>query len=174
MDESASHKSGKPPGVLPRPQLTKAERRELQEKQKAAKAALAAANAGGKENPGSATSRASAAMAVSDSAKVHVHKAPRPQNRHRLSISSTIHARDLADSVFSGEAESVLKELRIFSHFATSNKSSTSNSKVEIHPSIIRLALQFSEFRIVGANARCIAAVTALKEVRSYPSRSRP
>lgn len=47
------------------------------------------------------------------------------------------------------------------SQLSHSSKSSTSN----IHPSIIRLALQYSEFKIVGANARCIAMLEALKDV---------
>lgn len=49
------------------------------------------------------------------------------------------------------------------SQLSHSSKSSTSN----IHPSIIRLALQYSEFKIVGANARCIAMLEALKDVSS-------
>lgn len=36
---------------------------------------------------------------------------------------------------------------------------------IMIHPAIQRLALQFSEFKITGANARCIATLTALKSV---------
>lgn len=42
-----------------------------------------------------------------------------------------------------------------------SSKASTSN----IHPSIIILALQYAEFKIVGANARCIAMLEAFKDV---------
>ncbi|KAM0788570.1 hypothetical protein ACM66B_001694 [Microbotryomycetes sp. NB124-2] len=42
-----------------------------------------------------------------------------------------------------------------------SSKASTAN----IHPSIIRLALQYAEFKVVGANARCIAMLEAFKDV---------
>lgn len=59
------------------------------------------------------------------------------------------------------------------SQLSHSSKSSTSN----IHPSILRLALQYSEFKIVGANARCIAMLEALKDVRGCPllcSRAEP
>ncbi|CAG8715217.1 21297_t:CDS:2, partial [Gigaspora rosea] len=35
----------------------------------------------------------------------------------------------------------------------------------EIHPAILVLGLQFSEFKICGANARCIAALTAFQKV---------
>ncbi|GAA5971939.1 hypothetical protein JCM21900_003955 [Sporobolomyces salmonicolor] len=38
-------------------------------------------------------------------------------------------------------------------------------STAGIHPSIIRLALQYSEFKVVGANARCIAMLEAFKDI---------
>ncbi|GAA6002385.1 translation initiation factor eIF-2B subunit [Rhodotorula paludigena] len=47
------------------------------------------------------------------------------------------------------------------SSLSHSAKSSTAN----IHPSIIRLALQYSEFKVVGANARCIAMLEAFKDI---------
>ncbi|GAA6010448.1 hypothetical protein JCM11491_006943 [Sporobolomyces phaffii] len=47
------------------------------------------------------------------------------------------------------------------SSLSHSSKSSTAN----IHPSIIRLALQYSEFKVVGANARCIAMLEAFKDI---------
>lgn len=159
MDDS-SQKSGKPPGVKPRPQLSKAERRALQEKQKADKAAAAAPSASKATNTPSEKSK-----------KPDQRTTARPTPRQRLSISTAQH-KDAA-SVVSADAENILKELRIFSHFASSNKSASS-SKVEIHPAIVRLALQFSEFQIVGANARCLATITALKEVHAlgYSSHS--
>lgn len=52
--------------------------------------------------------------------------------------------------------------LRIFSHFGLTKAVS---GKGDIHPAIVRLALQFSEFKISGANARCIATLTAFKTV---------
>lgn len=35
-----------------------------------------------------------------------------------------------------------------------------------MHPAIAVLALKYAEFKIVGANARCIAMLEAFKEVR--------
>ncbi|BGP54518.1 hypothetical protein JCM8202v2_002103 [Rhodotorula sphaerocarpa] len=46
------------------------------------------------------------------------------------------------------------------SSLSHSAKLSTAN----IHPSILRLALQYSEFKVVGANARCIAMLEAFKD----------
>jgi translation initiation factor 2B subunit (eIF-2B alpha/beta/delta family) len=45
------------------------------------------------------------------------------------------------------------------------------NAKVhrdQIHPSVLRLALQYADFKIVGANARCVAMLEAFKDVRSW------
>lgn len=147
MDENASQR---PAGVKPRPQLTKAERRELQENQKAAKAAKNT-NAPGpiKPSPSSTSDRPRKSFEG------------KPVARAKSAGLNSI--RDTA-SVASADTENVLKDLRIFSHFVPSGKSSAA-SKVEIHPAIQRLALQFSEFRIVGGNARCVATVIALKEV---------
>lgn len=72
----------------------------------------------------------------------------------------------------SSSAPTSVNPLQLFLHLdlpttslalSHSSKSSTSN----IHPSIIRLALQYAEFKIVGANARCIAMLEAFKDVRS-------
>ncbi|POY76792.1 hypothetical protein BMF94_0042 [Rhodotorula taiwanensis] len=49
------------------------------------------------------------------------------------------------------------------SSLSHSAKLSTAN----IHPSILRLALQYSQFKVVGANARCIAMLEAFKDIIS-------
>jgi translation initiation factor eIF-2B subunit delta len=54
--------------------------------------------------------------------------------------------------------------LRIFSHFGLP-KPVSHVGKGDIHPAIVRLGLQFSTFKISGANARCIATLTAFKTV---------
>ncbi|KIL65432.1 hypothetical protein M378DRAFT_186486 [Amanita muscaria Koide BX008] len=54
--------------------------------------------------------------------------------------------------------------LMIFSHFSLP-KQLGQGVKGDIHPAIVRLALLFSEFKICGANARCIATLTAFKTV---------
>ncbi|GAA5852745.1 hypothetical protein JCM8547_002613 [Rhodosporidiobolus lusitaniae] len=69
-------------------------------------------------------------------------------------------------SIHGGEADTLQPFLHLdlpvpSSSLSHSSKSSTSN----IHPSIIRLALQYSEFKVVGANARCIAMVEAFKDI---------
>ncbi|KWU43553.1 IF-2B-domain-containing protein, partial [Rhodotorula sp. JG-1b] len=48
---------------------------------------------------------------------------------------------------------------------ASSLSHSAKLSTANIHPSILRLALQYSEFKVVGANARCIAMLEAFKDI---------
>jgi hypothetical protein len=55
--------------------------------------------------------------------------------------------------------------LHIFSHFGIPKQ--VSHVVVgNVHPAIIKLGVQFSSFKICGANARCIATLTAFKSVR--------
>jgi hypothetical protein len=54
---------------------------------------------------------------------------------------------------------------RIFSHFGLTKPPSNVRGDAQIHPAVLRVGLQFAAFKIVGANARCIATLTALKNV---------
>lgn len=135
--------------------MTRAERRELQEKQRAAKkgkeAAPAADGAGGK---GKAKAGVNAAKATSQ----NVSPAGAP-------------SKDAPRDGPGAQGPDGPRGLRIFSHFGSQKSPSSGKaSSVEypIHPAIIRLGLQFSEFKITGANARCIATLTALKTVSQF------
>jgi translation initiation factor eIF-2B subunit delta len=74
-------------------------------------------------------------------------------------------SRDFGSGLAGEEAsgKSLSPGLRIVSHFG--QHKSIGHTKGDIHPAIIRLGLLFSEFRICGANARCIATLTAFKKV---------
>ncbi|KAJ7591356.1 eukaryotic translation initiation factor 2B delta subunit [Mycena floridula] len=119
--------------------MTKAERRELQERQRAAKLAQ-------KQPPPPGTPSTSKGPRLSTSSKA---------NQIPASSKDPTMAKEIIDES-SG--------LRIFSHFSLP-KPVGLGVKGEIHPAIIRLGLQFSEFKICGANARCIATLTAFKTV---------
>ena len=142
-------------------QMTKAERREQQEAQRAAKAA------------------AKATVAQTATSK------PGPSHKQNASISGKGAApssasipkksgKDATTKAAKGEPKEALhpgsqldetpRGLRIFSHFGIPK--SPAITKGDIHPAIIRLGLQFAEFKITGANARCIAMLTAFKTVR--------
>ena len=162
--------------------MTKAERRELQEKQRAAKAAAKASGStnqtnkptakpegsgeksagkqSGKQNPGTGPSAHPQTQHVRRGSRVG-GEIPRPGGGLGGNIVSDLASRNVNP-----------RGVRIFSHFGLQQKSGT--GKGLIHPAIVRLGLLFADFRITGANARCLATLTAFKHVRrflsSYPS----
>lgn len=131
-------------------QMTKAERREQQERQRAAKAATKAAGpqpSGSNQNPVQAKKGAPPAASTSASVK---KGGKGPDGKPTKETKETT-------------SDDSARGLRIFSHFGLPKPPGP--SKGDIHPAIIRLGLQFSEFKIAGANARCIATLTAFKTV---------
>ncbi|THG99136.1 hypothetical protein EW145_g7317 [Phellinidium pouzarii] len=143
-------------------QMTKAERRALQEQQRAAKAAAAVNSEkggvkGGAKGKGGA--KVSGAQVGPGSAPVTPR---RPAGMGGGAASGDTPSR--RESVYGGDdAGSQMHALRIFSHFGLPRP--PSSVKGDIHPAIVRLGLQFSRFKITGANARCIATLQAFKTV---------
>lgn len=127
--------------------MTKAERRELQEKQRAAKAAL-------KAQGGAGQSKAAATP----------QKKAQPGETSKHGALTGKDTATVMDNAAGGQ--SVSRSLRIFKHFGLPKP--VSQVKGDIHPAIVRLGLLFSEFKICGANARCIATLSAFKTVCLY------
>ncbi|KAI0356545.1 eukaryotic translation initiation factor 2B delta subunit [Trametes cingulata] len=143
--------------------MTKAERRELQEKQRAAKAAKAAANGvngkpAGKPKDQTASAGGAPKQKPSRAAEPQA-KAAAPAGARAAEKAKAGQASVATDSMAKNQARGLL----IFSHFGLPKP--VSAAKGDIHPAIARLALQFSTFKITGANARCIATLTAFKTV---------
>ncbi|KAJ7228939.1 eukaryotic translation initiation factor 2B delta subunit [Mycena pura] len=135
--------------------MTKAERRELQEKQRAAKLA---------QKQQSQTPMNSKAKSKTAPAPKKSSTGPADVTQSSGADASKHHLKDTVAANMDREAvTSKSRSLRIFSHFGLPKYGS--GGKGDIHPCILRLALQFSEFRICGANARCIATLTAFKTV---------
>jgi len=145
--------------------MTKAERRELQERQRAAKllqqqTAGPTSTAGGsapppsKSKPFSAPSQKKTSAEASGGTKASIQR------------DANISSAGLDDG------NGVPRGLRIFTHFGLPRPVGHA-VKGDIHPAIIRLGLLFSEFRICGANARCIATLTAFKNVCRLSSATR-
>ncbi|KAG9124766.1 hypothetical protein FRC07_010308 [Ceratobasidium sp. 392] len=136
----------------------RAENRERQEKQRAAKASAAAA---GKSAGGPSTDAGGNKAGGAAKPKQKKPAAPKQEDVHerRASILSNEHPQSTVADV-----ENKIRDLRIFSHFGARGHLGQ-KIKGEIHPSIIRLGLLFAEYKITGANARCIAALTAFKTV---------
>ncbi|THV05457.1 IF-2B-domain-containing protein [Dendrothele bispora CBS 962.96] len=142
--------------------MTKAERRELQERQRAAKAAQ-------KQQQGQGQGQASSSASSRSKAQGAPQKKSESGRPRASSSAAPTSSRDVGGAARDGsggiDSEGPkTRGLRIFSHFGLP-KTSGHQVKGDIHPAIIRLGLQFSEFKICGANARCIAMLTAFKTV---------
>src|SRR3984957_9649042 len=131
--------------------MSKAERRELQEKQRAHKAAVAPAS-----SPKEAKSPPSSSTPVPKKAPSTAFILPPSRDRDRDTAGSTGDTYEVSPGKSRG--------IRIFSHFGFP-KPVSHVVKGDVHPAVIRLALQFSSFKICGANARCIATLTSFKNV---------
>lgn len=153
---------GPPPGE--KKVLTKAERREIQEAQRAAKEVAKAQAAAGKAGGGGGKGK---------QAPAPQKKPPAAAGPSRIQSDANIAAFHHPKSTAAPSIETASTApppetlLRIFSHFALPKPlpSLGTGIKGDIHPVIRKLGLQFADFRIVGANARCIAALTAFKTV---------
>lgn len=139
----------------------RAENRERQEKQRAAKASATASKGagGGGGDPGG--SKPTGSVKPKPAKKPATQKPDETSERR----GSLISAQEQAQSTVA-DVENKIRDLRIFSHFGARGHLGQ-KIKGEIHPSILRLGLLFAEYKITGANARCIAALTAFKTVRA-------
>lgn len=160
-------------GPPQRKQLTKAERRELQEKQRAAK--VAATASGGSTKPNNAQ-KPPPKSAQGQNAKVST---PASGGGGNLAASAGAAAAGVKKTAKSGKEVEVpfvdkavdlevhrRHQTRIFTHFVGKREGGLgAGIKGEIHPAIIRLGRQFADMQIVGANARCIATLVAFKTV---------
>lgn len=142
----------------PKANTTKAERRAQQEAQRAAKAA-------NKDQPQQQKPKGPAPPRKPGNDK---------QNLPSKESSSAKGPTTASASAPDKPSQAQSRSLRIFSHFADPkvHPSVTNKTKNLIHPVIARLALQFSSFRICGANARCIATLSAFKIVRTTLTRA--
>ncbi|GBE79392.1 eukaryotic translation initiation factor 2B delta subunit [Sparassis latifolia] len=140
---------------------TKAERRALQEKQRAAKAVKAAAvpnGVNGKQGNKTPLPSSSNSPAPKKAVKTETPLKPAFAAMNKGAKDAKLGTVSSVDAVVDRA-----RGLRIFSHFGLPKPVSV--GKGDIHPTIVRLALLFSNFKIVGANARCIATLTAFKTV---------
>lgn len=145
----ASGSQVKPQAVMSKAEQSR-QRRAIQEQQRAAKAAKTANNP-----PGGATQKSG----------LKTPTAP-PTPKKGGTGKPLKDAKDVG-SLAGDELPGESRGLRIFSHFGLP-KPINHVVKGDIHPAIIQLGLQFSEFKISGANARCIATLTAFKTARTY------
>ncbi|KAF9918792.1 hypothetical protein BX616_005602 [Lobosporangium transversale] len=146
--------------------MTKAERRELQEKQRAEKAArvsaglpasgkkaaqvLAQPNSGFSPNPSKSLATsfpgAEAEKAIAMAAGAESSTTTQTKRRERLT-----------------------KEIGLFAHLDPPKFANTASAPKELHPAVVNVGLQMAQFKICGANARCVATLNAFrKAIQDY------
>ncbi|GAA5969668.1 hypothetical protein JCM11641_007998 [Rhodosporidiobolus odoratus] len=157
--------------------------KDIQKAEKAAKRAAAKAAQGGAEPAGASPSTADAPP-PQDKDKPPGPKPKPGKGKHNQPKADGASLRDSTSTApgavpsssgapWSGSQHSNQQEaetLQPFLHLdlpapSSSLSHSAKSSTANIHPSVIRLALQYSEFKVVGANARCIAMLEAFKDV---------
>lgn len=164
---TSAHKSQK--------QMTKAERRDMQEAQRAAKASKTAAGGSGQQGGGGKSASSKQAQQQPSTPSAAQKKGGRGEGvgsaKGGVIVSAATTGKvgkgESSKTVASGSEIAIGRSrgLRIFSHFAL-QKAQSHVPKGDIHPAIARLGLKFAEFKICGANARCIATLSAFKQVR--------
>ena len=167
-----------PDGRPSQKSMTKAERRELQEKQRAAKAALKKQQPPQQQGqisqsthkpPQTQQTQQSKQQQQAGGGAVKTKAPATPRRKSFLAESPWKSASKDANAVATEDPAIIQSHgLRIFSHFGQPKP--VVQVKGDIHPSIIRLGLLFSEFKIAGANARCIETLTAFQRVSSFIS----
>lgn len=159
--------------------MTKAERRELQERQRAAKAAAKASGSTSQTNKpvSKQADGGGERSSAKQSGKQGSGPSTQPQTQHQRRGSRISGIGGEIPRPGGGPGGNIASDLasrrinprgvRIFSHFGLQQKYGT--GKGLIHPAIVRLGLLFSDFQITGANARCLATLIAFKHVQSFP-----
>lgn len=158
-----------PPQKKSQKEMTKAERREQQEKQRAAKAANVGAKLQPQKQGGVGPSKQSTNGA--SPSVTHAKKSAAPPDSFRPSASTAFvskyqASKEMKESLATQDTSTQTRRLRIFEHFGGPRPQM--NNKGDIHPSILQLGLKFSNYVVVGANARCIATLCALKDVCAF------
>ncbi|KAF9915610.1 hypothetical protein FBU30_001862 [Linnemannia zychae] len=141
--------------------MTKAERRELQERQKAEKAARVSA--------GLPASGKKAAQVLNQS---NSGFSPNPSKSLATSFPGAEAEKAIAAAESTGQTrrrEKLTKEIGLFAHLDPPKFANTALAPKDLHPAVIHAGLQMAQFKICGANARCVATLNAFrKAIQDY------
>ena len=158
--------SNKPTNLPPKPVLTKAERRAQQTAQRVAKGQSPGGGSSATSKPANVSPTASTSNQGSKSHKVET-KPSTAKPSTATSIPSNLTNSNTDPFTFNKYFKHLDSSLAIHSTPKVDRKVMES-----VHPAILKLGLKFSEFKIVGANARCIAMLEAFKEVSEIVDKS--
>ncbi|KAF9156526.1 hypothetical protein BG015_004436 [Linnemannia schmuckeri] len=159
---SSGNKGGsQKPSAPSQKSMTKAERRELQEKQKAEKAARVSA--------GLPASGKKAAQVLN---QPNSGFSPNPSKSLATSFPGAEAEKAIAAAESTGQArrrEKLTKEIGLFAHLDPPKFANTALAPKDLHPAVVHAGLQMAQFKICGANARCVATLNAFrKAIQDY------
>ncbi|TMW55280.1 hypothetical protein Poli38472_013171 [Pythium oligandrum] len=155
-------------GAPKREKMSKQERRALQEAQRASKQSGDGAAPVPKPAPAAAAVAATTPTAPGAKAPKKTETVPTPTGvRLQYDDAKRMAKRSKAAVVVRTQAQ---KQVSWFSHLPQYERESSLSLNVgfsnkEIHPSILSLGLKYAEGKIAGGNARCVAMLTAFKQV---------
>ncbi|KAG0022770.1 hypothetical protein BGZ80_011180 [Entomortierella chlamydospora] len=157
----AGKAGGQRPSAPSQKSMTKAERNELQQRQKAEKAARLAA--------GLPASRAKAAQVL---AQPNSGFSPNPSKSLATSFPGAEAEKAIAAAESTSQAkkrERLTKEMGLFAHLDPPKFANTASAPKDLHPAVVNVGLQMAQFKICGANARCVATLSAFrKAIQDY------
>lgn len=171
-------------GIVPKPKLTKAERRAMQEAQRAAKAArLAGEDGGGKGSGGkgggsggSGSGAGGAGGSGGGKAAGGGHDADKKAQRPSIQQQHDVAKKGGSKSSAIERPESA-KQIALFAHLPQYEAAALRASLLaagfapssNLHPAVVKLGLQFSQGLLTGANQRSEAMLEVFKQlVRDY------
>lgn len=154
----AGGKGPQKPSAPSQKSMTKAERRELQEKQKAEKAARLQAGL-----------PASGKKAAQVLAQPNSGFSPNPTKSLASSFPGVEAEKAIAAAAESTsqtkKREKLTKEIGLFAHLDPPKFANTASAHKDLHPAVVNVGLQMAQFKICGANARCVATMSAFRKV---------
>lgn len=154
-------KAPQKPSAPSQKSMTKAERRELQEKQKAEKAARLQAGL-----------PASGKKAAQVLAQPNSGFSPNPSKSLASSFPGVEAEKAIAAAAESTsqtkKREKLTKEIGLFAHLDPPKFANTASAHKDLHPAVVNVGLQMAQFKICGANARCVATMSAFRKVLNF------
>lgn len=153
--------------------LSGAELKKLKQQEKAAKRAAQKENTGSSQVPPPSTPRSNPRPSPSKSPAGDKQSKPVPEKPSQPPKGQQAgpRARRASETRRDNMKARPVKQVRLFSHlYAQPRRHSIVAASKDIHPAVLALGLQMSNYEVCGSNARCVAMLLAFKEVSMVPS----
>lgn len=132
-------------------EMTKAERRALQEQQRQEKQSRLATSGGQAQKQGKKDDSKKSQPSQQQQQQQHHQQQQKPGDEQKKKVKA-------ANKVDQNQVPWLM-------HLDTFKRPNTTGNNKELHPAVLTLGLLFSEYKIVGSNARCVAMLEAFSRV---------